>query len=422
MVDELQPRADRRWKRNLSAPSDPRQYQFAIMCEYCKWCDNTLGEFTHHLDKECPYKPMVDVRCGHCDLRFSRWNDVVRHLNQPGRHMEPACKPEYRMNTRPAVHFSPPSVTTPKTTQLATMASVTTEGGYQRVLTRFQDQDILALSIEAAGIRNPEIQEDVIHAPPRTPTPLKEPPWQALRREPEWLTTETIGADTCEKSTPAIGKAIRKKKNFAVTSPEIVTPDTGISPGKSKLVDTPVIVVTPTETVTADAVEQVNTCTLPLYTPIRERAGTPKSGLPKNISPITITQDVEPDSTDTEERLEIKQEVKEEVIDLTFSEDDVVRTKSPSCAKLAKLQSQVKALKEERAAHLRQLIYLADSVKNLGETSTYELTDTDKKARDKMVASGSWPESFTNARDLSSVELGTRLGDYYRGCLDIAKK
>ena len=63
-----------------------------------------------HLQYYCTHRRTsdVDLECGHCEQRWQSWRDVVEHLNVPGRHLEPPCRPELAMSANPRPLFTTP--------------------------------------------------------------------------------------------------------------------------------------------------------------------------------------------------------------------------------------------------------------------------------------------------------------------------
>ena len=84
--------------------TDPRRFNFAIVCMSCGHMEATLQEARTHL-QNCPAGLSVDVLCGHCEKRTSSWATMCAHLNAPGMQKEAPCKPEYRMRRPPRPEF-----------------------------------------------------------------------------------------------------------------------------------------------------------------------------------------------------------------------------------------------------------------------------------------------------------------------------
>ena len=76
---------------------DPRRFGFAIVCMNCGDMFATLQEARGHFLRTCPSGQLVDVLCGHCELRTSSWPSMCEHLNRAGMQRQTPCKPEYRM-------------------------------------------------------------------------------------------------------------------------------------------------------------------------------------------------------------------------------------------------------------------------------------------------------------------------------------
>ena len=77
--------------------TDPRRFHFAIVCVPCDAKFATLQEARGHFLRTCPSGQLVDVLCGHCELRTSSWPSMCQHLNRAGMQRQPPCKTEYRM-------------------------------------------------------------------------------------------------------------------------------------------------------------------------------------------------------------------------------------------------------------------------------------------------------------------------------------
>jgi len=77
--------------------TDPRRFNFAIVCMNCGNKFATLQEARGHFLRTCPSGLLVDVLCGHCELRTSSWPSMCQHLNRAGMQRQPPCKAEYRM-------------------------------------------------------------------------------------------------------------------------------------------------------------------------------------------------------------------------------------------------------------------------------------------------------------------------------------
>ena len=90
--------------------TDPRRFGFAIVCMNCDDKFATLQEARSHFIRTCPSGQLVDVLCGHCELRTSSWPSMCQHLNRAGMQREPPCKPEYRMAppAKPGFPAAPP--------------------------------------------------------------------------------------------------------------------------------------------------------------------------------------------------------------------------------------------------------------------------------------------------------------------------
>jgi len=85
------------WKsRAWTVDKDPRQFRFAIVCNYCKISRNSLGSMRKHL-QSCPERKCPDLTCGHCAKRFDKWSVLAAHLNVPGMDIEKACRPCFKL-------------------------------------------------------------------------------------------------------------------------------------------------------------------------------------------------------------------------------------------------------------------------------------------------------------------------------------
>ena len=89
--------------------ADPRRFGFAIVCMNCGDMFATLQEARGHFLRNCPSGLLVDVLCGHCEMRTSSWPSMCEHLNKAGMQRQPACKPEYKMApaARPEFRLAP---------------------------------------------------------------------------------------------------------------------------------------------------------------------------------------------------------------------------------------------------------------------------------------------------------------------------
>lgn len=108
------------WRRAREM-TDPRQFQFVILCHLCGEKRNTTAGINQHVRHECSRRPQVDLECGHCGLRVTSWPLLAQHLNQKGMHWCKAIRADMR-----AIINRPPAFPNPlppmKETMLKTMA------------------------------------------------------------------------------------------------------------------------------------------------------------------------------------------------------------------------------------------------------------------------------------------------------------
>jgi len=103
---------------------DPRRFLFAIVCMNCGDMFATLQEARGHFLRTCPSGQLVDVLCGHCELRTSSWPSMCQHLNRAGMQRQPPCKAEYRMVPPARPEFETPPQPRRSTTSVAVTAVV----------------------------------------------------------------------------------------------------------------------------------------------------------------------------------------------------------------------------------------------------------------------------------------------------------
>jgi len=108
---------------------DPIRFGFAIVCMNCGDMFATLQEARGHFLRTCPSGQLVDVLCGHCELRTSSWPSMCEHLNRAGMQRQPPCKPEYRMVPPARPEFG----TTPQPRRPTASAAVTAVVGQVRM-------------------------------------------------------------------------------------------------------------------------------------------------------------------------------------------------------------------------------------------------------------------------------------------------
>ena len=109
--------------------TDPRRFNFAIVCVHCDAKFATLQEARSHFTRTCPSGQLVDVLCGHCGMRTSSWPSMCQHLNQPGMQRQPPYKAEYRMDPPPKPGFP----AAPQSQQSIASPTVTAVVGQVRV-------------------------------------------------------------------------------------------------------------------------------------------------------------------------------------------------------------------------------------------------------------------------------------------------
>ena len=155
------------------------------------------------------------------------------------------------------------------------------------------------------------------------------------------------------------------------------------------------------------------------------RVNTVDEPSPKNtLGESVITADAD-SSTDTDtpdisvpvqhSTVVIKQEI-DETITLSSSDgEDTVGI--PPISDTTALQRQISELRRQRQRDLRQLVFWSDTVAKLGAEIDRPPTESEVRARGKLISSGDWPSYMESAKTVSFRKLGGRFADFYRGSL-----
>jgi len=86
------------------------------------------------------------------------------------------------------------------------------------------------------------------------------------------------------------------------------------------------------------------------------------------------------------------------------------------------LKNKVRLLQRERVQNLQQLQYLSRVVRDISHSKGQEPKESDEQFKKKMVRVGAWPREFQDVKKMPFGELGSRLTDYYTGCLAMVKE
>jgi len=111
--------------------------------------------------------------------------------------------------------------------------------------------------------------------------------------------------------------------------------------------------------------------------------------------------------------------VKTEPVDtITLSSSDGEDTVGISpISDVTALQRQVSELRRQRQRDLRQLVFWSDTVAKLGAEIDRPPTESECRARGKLISSGDWPSYMESVKTVSFRKLGSRFADFYRGSL-----
>jgi len=106
----------------------------------------------------------------------------------------------------------------------------------------------------------------------------------------------------------------------------------------------------------------------------------------------------------------------EETITLSSSEgEDTVGISTIS--DVTALRRQVSELRRQRQRDLRQLVFWSDTVAKLGAEMDRPPSESEIRARGKLISSGDWPSYMESIKTASFRKLGGRFADFYRGSL-----
>ena len=127
------------WTRDTGLPIDTRQFAFALICNNCDVYKNIT--ITHHHE--------TDVECEHCGLLVSYCGIMALHLKQKQMHSKLSCKPKYRIPPcySPLFHRLPSQMRSTK------LGKVAAKAASYNSLQNIASNDVLALSVEVAGIK-----------------------------------------------------------------------------------------------------------------------------------------------------------------------------------------------------------------------------------------------------------------------------
>ena len=144
--------------------TDPRRFNFGILCKNCGQMYASLQEARAHF-RACPSGSIVDVLCGRCEMRTSSWSAMCAHLNKAGMQKQAACKPEYRLNHPSRPEFRRTSQ--PLQPLALPRATVTTgQASVRRDLLAWRSPPQLTLSPsreEAGERRHAELRSILLH-------------------------------------------------------------------------------------------------------------------------------------------------------------------------------------------------------------------------------------------------------------------
>jgi len=95
-----------RWLRDMELVKDPRRFCFALVCNCCGDCQDSLQATRHHISKLCRQRPSVNLTCGHCGETFGKWAEFVEHIITKEIHLSGPIAPQYAM-----LRIRPPHMT-----------------------------------------------------------------------------------------------------------------------------------------------------------------------------------------------------------------------------------------------------------------------------------------------------------------------
>jgi len=129
-----------------------------------------------------------------------------------------------------------------------------------------------------------------------------------------------------------------------------------------------------------------------------------------------ITADADSSTeADTPNVVVVKTEA-DETITLSSSDGEDAVGISPISDATA-LRRQVSELRRQRQRDLRQLVFWSDTVAKLGTEIDRPPTESESRAREKLISSGDWPSYMESVKTASFRKLGGRFADFYRGSL-----
>jgi len=118
---------------------------------------------------------------------------------------------------------------------------------------------------------------------------------------------------------------------------------------------------------------------------------------------------------DTPNAVVVKTEV-DETITLSSSDGEDAVGISP-ISDVTALRRQVSELRRQRQRDLRQLVFWSDTVAKLGTEIDRPPTESESRAREKLISCGDWPSYMESVKTVSFRKLGSRFADFYRGNL-----
>jgi len=106
----------------------------------------------------------------------------------------------------------------------------------------------------------------------------------------------------------------------------------------------------------------------------------------------------------------------DETITLSSSDGEDAVGISP-ISDITALRRQVSELRRQRQRDLRQLVFWSDTVAKLGTKIDRPPTESESRAREKLISCGNWPSYMESVKTASFRKLGGRFADFYRGSL-----
>jgi len=129
-----------------------------------------------------------------------------------------------------------------------------------------------------------------------------------------------------------------------------------------------------------------------------------------------ITADADSSTeADTPNAVVVKTEA-DETITLSSSDGEDTVGISP-ISDVTVLRRQVSELRRQRQRDLRQLVFWSDTVAKLGTEIDWPPTESESRAREKLISCGDWPSYMESVKTASFRKLGSRFADFYRGSL-----